>query len=65
MRKILIESNATDYCLTVHFLDKDGGTVKKFQFCNYFGQGDNLVRAMAEWVNCGALPLESDRFISI
>ena len=56
MRKTLIESNTDDHCLTVHFLDKDGGTVKKFKFYNFVGNGDTIVLVIAEWVNYGILP---------
>ena len=65
MRKILIESNATDYCLTVHFLDKDGGTVKKFQFYNFVGNGDFAMAAINEWITYGISPIQTKGLIEI
>ena len=53
---VLIHSNPTAHCLTVHFLDKNGGTVKKFQFYNFFGNGDSATGAIAAWINEGVLP---------
>ena len=62
---VLINSNPTAHCLTVHFLDKNGGTVKKFQFYNYFGYIEMAMRAISDWVNDGILPSEIKGLVEI
>ena len=63
--KVLIESNTTDYCLTVHFLDKNGGTVKKFQFYNFIDNGIWIVSMIGHWVNDGILPVQTKGLLEI
>ena len=56
MNSISLQSNKTDHCLTVYFLDKNGGTVRRAQFWNFINNGDMLARVSAEWINHGLLP---------
>ncbi len=61
MNSISIQSNKDDNCLTVYFLDKNGGTVRKAQFWNFIGNGDTLARVSSEWINNGLLPIREEK----
>ena len=58
---IAIKSNNQDHCLTVYFLDKQGATVHKAQFCNFIGNGDVLARVSTDWIDNGLLPSKEEK----
>jgi hypothetical protein len=60
MNSIAIKSNPNDNCLTVHFLDKDGGSVRRAQFWNFTKYGEMLARVSGDWINDGLLPSKEE-----
>lgn len=55
---VIIQTNSEAHCLTVLFIDKNGGTVKTFKFYNFVGNGDLLTAAVANWINNGISPVQ-------